>query len=367
MEEVDSPRTVAEAVADSVQGDGQEEEAQEVGSDLHHPAQRTLLWSDTARESSDSAAAVPSFLGPFDVSQFYTTGRFSDLSIVCADGGIVRAHQVVLGATSSFAQRILIRFINLFVGPGFTSWVNLVLFLRTQKFLPVESDVTIVMPDFTRCEVDALMKILYGQDQLNDEDGVSEDLLKALGCSYEVSQLTRAEGGFYFDSRVSSLLEKAVCDWDTRDDLDRFLCPEENCSYAHIMRKRVRNHLGAVHRKMVCPQCGDVINRKEMESHFVGKHALKGEVKVEVNVEAIKSDGDDSENNERVPSVKTKDEDGAWTKESEEDEDYAPPKKRTKKGRKSNAGGGENPGKITCAYCNKKVTAKQRSVVKFHG
>lgn len=101
MEIDDSSRTGgAEVEADSVQEDG---------SDLDHPAQRTLLWSDPPRESSDAAAAVPSFLGPFDVSQFYDTGRFSDVGIVCADGDIVRAHQVVLGATCAYAKRFLIR------------------------------------------------------------------------------------------------------------------------------------------------------------------------------------------------------------------------------------------------------------------
>ena len=368
MEIDDSSTTGAEA--DSVQGGGQED-----GSDPNHPAQRTLLWSDPARECSDAAAAVPSFLGPFDVSQFYGTGRFSDLSIVCADGDIVRAHQVVLGATCAYAKRILI---------------------RTQKCLPADSDVTIVMPDFSRCEVDALMRILYGRDQPNGEDGVSEELLKALGCSYEVSQLSRAEGETstglpHFDSRVSTILEKAICDWDTKDDSGRILCPEEDCGYAHLLRKRVRNHLGAVHRKVVCPQCGDVINRKEMEQHFKGKHSLKGEVKVEKDDEAFKTLEDDSDNDEHVSSLKYKNEDDSWAKDS--DADYAPPKKKTKKGRKYNAGGGaddigigsnENPDnmlcsvdgcdfssakraamnshmskdhrKITCSYCNKKVT-----------
>lgn len=106
MEIDDSVGTGAEA--DSVQREGEEED----GSDPNHPAQRTLLWSDQPRECSDAAAAVPSFLGPFDVSQFYGTGRFSDLIIVCAEGDIVRAHQVVLGATCAHAKRFLIRLVN---------------------------------------------------------------------------------------------------------------------------------------------------------------------------------------------------------------------------------------------------------------
>ena len=73
--------------------------------------QRTLLWCDSAREGPDAtaAAAVPSFFGPFDVSQFYDSGRLADLRIVCADGDVVRAHQVVVGATCAHAKRYLIR------------------------------------------------------------------------------------------------------------------------------------------------------------------------------------------------------------------------------------------------------------------
>lgn len=251
------------------------------------------------------------------------------------------------------------------------------------------------MPDFSRHEVDALMRILYGQDQSNGEDGVSEELLKALGCSYEVSQLSRAENETvtslrHFDSRISTILEKAICEWDMKDDSGRFLCPEEDCRYAHLLRKRVKNHLGVVHRKVVCPQCGDVINRKQMEQHFKSKHELKGEVKVEKNDETVE---DDSDNDDHVSSVKYEDEDRAWAKDS--DEDYAPSKKKIKKGRTYDVGEGaddngarsrENPGnllcsvdgcefssknraamnshmsqdhrKITCSYCNKKVITK---------
>ena len=247
--------------------------------------------------------------------------------------------------------------------------------LRTLKDAPVDSDVTIVMPDFPRSEVDTLMRVLYGLGLPDGEDGVSEELFKALGCSYEVSQLMRTEGEtatgpLQFDSRVSSLLEKAISDWDTKDDSGRFLCPEQNCDYANMLRKRVRNHLGAVHRKVVCPQCGDVINRKEMEQHFKGKHALKEEVKLEKDVRrwtfrgVVENDIDSDE--QLISSAKHKNEHDAWAKES--DEDYEPPpKKRTKKGRKPETGGGdsdggsenrksEKPGKVTCAYCNKKVS-----------
>ena len=266
--------------------------------------------------------------------------------------------------------------------------IHLLQSLRTQKFLSDDSDVTIIMPDFSRKEVDALMRILYGQDQPNGEDEVTEELLKALGCSYEVSQLLRAEDETHVDIRVSSILEKATCDWDVKDESGRFLCPEDDCSYAHMLRKRMKNHLGAVHRKVVCPQCGDVINRKEMEPHFRGKHELKGEVKLEKDDEAVKKIEDDTDDDEHVPSVKYKNEDDTWAKDS--DEDYAPSKKKTKKGRKDmgirssenpesmlcSVGGCEFSGanraamsshmskdhrKITCAYCNKKVIINPKS------
>ena len=91
---------------------GQREAQEEEGGEPHLPTQRTLLWSGQPRECSDAAAAaVPSFLGPFDVSQFYGTGLYSDLVIVCADGDKVRVHQAVLGATCPNAKRILIRFV----------------------------------------------------------------------------------------------------------------------------------------------------------------------------------------------------------------------------------------------------------------
>ena len=217
--------------------------------------------------------------------------------------------------------------------------------LRTLKDVPVDSDVTIVMPDFPRSEVDTLMRVLYGLGLPDGEDGVSDELFKALGCSYEVSQLSRSEGETgtgppQFDSRVSSLLEKATSDWDTKDDSGRFLCPVQNCDYANILRKRVRNHLGAVHRKLVCPQCGDVIYRKQMELHFEGKHALKEEVKVEKDVQrwtfkGVVENDIDSDEQQEISSVRHKNEHDAWAKESEED--YEPPsKKRIKKKHKLN-------------------------------
>ena len=96
------------ADADNCQREAQEEE----GGVPHLPMQRTLLWSGQPRECSDAAAAVPSFLGPFDVSQFYRTGLYSDLVIVCADGDKVRVHQAILGATCANAKRILMRFVK---------------------------------------------------------------------------------------------------------------------------------------------------------------------------------------------------------------------------------------------------------------
>ena len=102
-----------EEAAPSDADNGQREAQEDEGSDPSLPMQRTLLWNGQERECSDTAAAVPSFLGPFDVSQFYGTGLYSDLAIVCADGDIVRAHQAVLGATCANAKRILIRFVEI--------------------------------------------------------------------------------------------------------------------------------------------------------------------------------------------------------------------------------------------------------------
>ena len=106
--EVDEAVEAVPSDADSGQREAQEEE----GGEPHLPMQRTLLWSGLPRECSDAAAAVPSFLGPFDVSQFYSTGLYSDLVIVCADGDKVRVHQAVLGATCANAKGILMRFVK---------------------------------------------------------------------------------------------------------------------------------------------------------------------------------------------------------------------------------------------------------------
>ena len=103
MEADDLSSTVGEV--HNVQRDDEQEEDDDC-------PQRTLLWCDSAREGSDvagAATAVPSLFGPFDVSQFYDSGRLADLRIVCADGDLVRAHQVVLGATCAHAKRYLIR------------------------------------------------------------------------------------------------------------------------------------------------------------------------------------------------------------------------------------------------------------------
>ena len=60
----------------------------------------------------------------------------------------------------------------------FYSMVYVVFIPRSQKQFATDSDVTLVMPDFSRSEVDALLRVLYGRDS---DDGVSEELLKALG------------------------------------------------------------------------------------------------------------------------------------------------------------------------------------------
>ena len=275
----------------------------------------------------------------------------------------------------------------------FYSMVYVVFIPRAQKQFAADSDVTLVMPDFSRSEVDALLRVLYGRDS---DDGVSEELLKALGCSYEVAQLSRLEGE-----------TPAVGDWDLmKDNSGTFLCPEGDCGYADVLKKRLSSHLSVAHRKTVCPKCGMLIDRKLMEQHFKSNHELKEDLKVEKNEDEASFQGAESETSMALPGDGDDDIDVKYEWEKDADEDYAPPSKKAKRGRKSVGGAltynngpskpdcgrrrkqnyvedPDNPGnllcpvdgceysdtnrtamsshmsqlhqKITCAYCNKEV------------
>ena len=245
----------------------------------------------------------------------------------------------------------------------------MVFILRTQKLLPADSDATLVLPDFSRSEVDALLRVLYGRD---GDDGVPEELLNVLGCSYEVAQLTtcRLEGE-----------TPGTCEWDMKDNSGTFLCPEADCGYAHMLKKRLSNHLSVAHRKTVCPKCGMLINRKQMEQHFKSDHELKGDLKVETNEEAeseasMALPGDDGDDD-----IDVKDE---WDKDA--DEDYAPPRKKTKKGRKGGVAENngpsrpdrgrhrmqnyvedpENPGNLLCSVDGCEYTDTNRAAMNSH-
>jgi hypothetical protein len=201
--------------------------------------------------------AIPSFFGPFDVSQFYRDKLYSDLSVVCAGGDVFRGHRVVVAATCAHVRTYLLR-------------------SRRNE----EDAATVVLPDFTLGQVDALMRTLYGIEEQNDDLDVPDDLLKTLGCSYEVSQQTSFEAQEprppHFVGRIADALgpgERGIWDF-ARDggDGEKFLCPVDDCNYGHELRKRVNNHVSVVHRKVVCPKCGSWISRKNMEQHFRSVH-----------------------------------------------------------------------------------------------
>ncbi len=308
--------------------------------------QRTLVWAGSA--SSDSAA-VPSLLGPFDLSRFYHDHAHADLRLVCADGAVFRGHRAVLGATCSHVRRFL---------------------LRTPAN-EEEAEVTLALPDFTLSEVDDLMRVVYGvPGDGNESSSVSKELIAALGCSYEVAQHVSHDLTLHYGKEPRRLSSKA---WDFQQDAGgEFRCPVEGCEQGHGTRTALIHHLCAEHRKSACLLCSRWVDRRAMEDHFAAEHAETYSAKDEPG----------GGGNTDVIETHTGDDENVWTKDV--DEEYVPApqcptkrRKRKRKGSPSNARSvkqkrrefkedPDNPGSLLCPVDGCDFTDESRKTMNSH-
>ena len=148
--------------------------------------------------------------------------QFPDLSLVCMDG-VLKAHKIYLAANSD----------------------KLKMWLLENKD---EGETVILLPDFTKQDVEKLLKIIYGN--LNIENNDIEWLLNEFDFKWFWHNDTRIE-----DNNVKEKLgqnNSEVADKIAKSKTAMSSCPRE-CGFSNEKMSSIKQHIRIVHNKVSSP------------------------------------------------------------------------------------------------------------------